>query len=180
MFYKSSCFWEIYINWAYFIGSNSVIFVQLMYDSCLLYRCWKHTSTASNSKRGSDDVWCLHIIESHMSNEFDIKETTVLFFFFSADDSGSGVGVCGLLLTWISWLLVVVTLPFSLCVCFKVSLTYWNSIGNSTSPNLTYLTKRSSMPWRSFSRKYFTHLPSFFGKLARRKSFCSIQVVNGP
>ena len=64
MFYKSSCFWEIYINWAYFIGSNSVIFVQLMYDSCLLYRCWKHTSTASNSKRGSDDVWCLHILAS--------------------------------------------------------------------------------------------------------------------
>ena len=88
-------------------------------------------------------------IESHMSNEFDIKETRVLFFFlfFSADDSGSGVGVCGLLLTWISWLLVVVTLPFSLCVCFKVSLTYWNSIGNSPSPNLTYLTKRSNLPW---------------------------------
>ena len=41
--------------------------------------------------------------------------------FITADESGSGVGVCGLLLTWISWLLVLVTLPFSLCVCFKVS-----------------------------------------------------------
>ena len=68
MFYKSSCFWEIYINWAYFIGSNSVIFVQLMYDSCLLYRCWKHTSTASNSKRGLDDVWCLHFHRQHTFN----------------------------------------------------------------------------------------------------------------
>ena len=100
---------------------------------------------------------------SHVQWIWHQRNYSTILFSFSADDSGSGVGVCGLLLTWISWLLVVVTLPFSLCVCFKVSLTYWNSIGNSTSPNLKYLslTKRSNMPWRSFFRNYFTHLPSF-------------------
>ncbi len=40
--------------------------------------------------------------------------------FFSAEESHSGIGFCGWLLTAISWGLVVVTLPFSLCVCFKV------------------------------------------------------------
>ena len=32
--------------------------------------------------------------------------------------------MCGWLLTAISWFVVIVTLPFSLCVCFKVNLTY--------------------------------------------------------
>ena len=42
--------------------------------------------------------------------------------FISAEESeGDGVGICGLLLTGISWLMVLITLPFSLCVCFKVS-----------------------------------------------------------
>jgi hypothetical protein len=39
---------------------------------------------------------------------------------FSAGDSDVGIGVCGWLLTAFSWLIVIVTLPFSLCVCFKV------------------------------------------------------------
>ena len=41
-------------------------------------------------------------------------------FSLPADESDSGVGLCGWLLTAISWALVMVTLPFSLCVCFKV------------------------------------------------------------
>ena len=45
----------------------------------------------------------------------------VLIFCFSADESENGIGLCGWLLTAISWGLVAVTLPFSLCVCFKVS-----------------------------------------------------------
>ena len=43
-------------------------------------------------------------------------------FYFLADESGDGVGICGWLLTTISWGLVMVTLPFSLCVCFKVGV----------------------------------------------------------
>ena len=40
----------------------------------------------------------------------------------TADETGGNrIGICGILLTWISWLLVLVTLPFSLCVCFKVT-----------------------------------------------------------
>ena len=45
---------------------------------------------------------------------------TILFLLISADESESGVGLCGWALTAISWALVMVTLPFSLCVCFKV------------------------------------------------------------
>ena len=33
-----------------------------------------------------------------------------------------GIGICGWMLTSISWFLVIITLPFSLCVCFKVLL----------------------------------------------------------
>ena len=38
----------------------------------------------------------------------------------SAAGASAGPGVCGWLLIAASWLLVLVTLPFSLCVCFKV------------------------------------------------------------
>ena len=34
-----------------------------------------------------------------------------------------GIGICGWLLTAFSWAIVIVTLPFSLCVCFKVETT---------------------------------------------------------
>ncbi|XP_071745653.1 band 7 protein AGAP004871 isoform X1 [Lepeophtheirus salmonis] len=45
-----------------------------------------------------------------------------------ADESDNGIGLCGWLLTMISWLLVVVTLPFSLCVCFKVVQEYERAV----------------------------------------------------
>ena len=38
----------------------------------------------------------------------------------SGDDPDTGIGMCGWLLSTISWFLVIITLPFSLCVCFKV------------------------------------------------------------
>ena len=47
------------------------------------------------------------------------------FFFFSAHDSDVGIGICGWLLTAFSWAIVIVTLPFSLCVCFKVSQNFF-------------------------------------------------------
>lgn len=45
-----------------------------------------------------------------------------------ADETESGVGLCGWLLTAISWALVMVTLPFSLCVCFKVVQEYERAV----------------------------------------------------
>ena len=39
----------------------------------------------------------------------------------SGDEPEPGIGMCGWLLTAISWFVVIVTLPFSLCVCFKVT-----------------------------------------------------------
>merc|ERR1719458_1454359 len=45
-----------------------------------------------------------------------------------AEEGEDGVGLCGLLLTMISWGLVLVTLPFSLCVCFKVVQEYERAV----------------------------------------------------
>jgi erythrocyte band 7 integral membrane protein len=46
----------------------------------------------------------------------------------TADESDNGIGLCGWLLTAISWALVFVTLPFSLCVCFKVVQEYERAV----------------------------------------------------
>ena len=39
-----------------------------------------------------------------------------LTFINSGDDPDTGIGMCGWLLTTISWFLVIITLPFSLSV----------------------------------------------------------------
>lgn len=44
------------------------------------------------------------------------------------DDPDTGIGMCGWLLTTISWFLVIITLPFSLCVCFKVVQEYERAV----------------------------------------------------
>jgi len=46
----------------------------------------------------------------------------------ASDESDNGVGLCGWLFTTISWGLVMVTLPFSLCVCFKVVQEYERAV----------------------------------------------------
>merc|ERR1719325_430900 len=45
-----------------------------------------------------------------------------------ANESEPGIGLCGWLLTMISWALVIITLPFSLCVCFKVVQEYERAV----------------------------------------------------
>jgi len=45
-----------------------------------------------------------------------------------ADENTDGIGLCGWLLTMISWGLVMVTLPFSLFVCFKVVQEYERAV----------------------------------------------------
>merc|ERR1719270_2313325 len=44
------------------------------------------------------------------------------------DDSDDGIGMCGWILTAISWAMVLATLPFSLCVCFKVVQEYERAV----------------------------------------------------
>ena len=41
----------------------------------------------------------------------------------AADDRDTKIGVSGRILTILSWLFVLVTMPFSFCICFKVM--YW-------------------------------------------------------
>merc|ERR1712098_891109 len=45
-----------------------------------------------------------------------------------ADDTDDGIGMCGWILTAISWAMVLATLPFSLCVCFKVVQEYKRAV----------------------------------------------------
>ena len=52
----------------------------------------------------------------HSGKYFCLMQENIL-----ADDTDDGIGICGWILTAISWAMVVATLPFSLCVCFKVS-----------------------------------------------------------
>merc|ERR1712083_758832 len=45
-----------------------------------------------------------------------------------AHDNDVGIGLCGWLLTAVSWAIVIVTLPFSLFVCFKVVQEYERAV----------------------------------------------------
>ncbi|GLH14047.1 Band 7 protein AGAP004871 [Gryllus bimaculatus] len=50
-------------------------------------------------------------------------------FCVAADDADTGdSGICGAILTALSWVLVFLTLPFSLCVCFKVVQEYERAV----------------------------------------------------
>ncbi|CAB4056838.1 STOM [Lepeophtheirus salmonis] len=44
------------------------------------------------------------------------------------DELDVGIGICGWLLTGLSWIIVIVTLPFSLFVCFKVVQEYERAV----------------------------------------------------
>jgi len=55
------------------------------------------------------------LIRSYLNNNNFLS-----FFSSAADDSNSGIGACGWILTGLSWVLVLATMPFSFFVCFKV------------------------------------------------------------
>ncbi|GFG33222.1 hypothetical protein Cfor_05531, partial [Coptotermes formosanus] len=44
------------------------------------------------------------------------------------DETDGDSGVCGTILTALSWVLIICTLPFSLCVCFKVVQEYERAV----------------------------------------------------
>jgi len=59
---------------------------------------------------------------SHVSNISNVKEEAAM----QSDDQG--MGLCGGMLLWVSWSLFLVTLPFSLLVCFKVVQEYERAV----------------------------------------------------
>ena len=70
-----------------------------------------HTNGShQNGKRGS-----------HVSTVSIYRQEEPAMGGMSGDEPEPGIGMCGWLLTSISWFVVIITLPFSLCVCFKVS-----------------------------------------------------------
>ena len=64
--------------------------------------------------RGDEEATCI------IGGERVMEKAYLVIFKYSADDEETGISVCGGVLTSISMLLVILTLPFSLCVCFKV------------------------------------------------------------
>ncbi len=85
--------------------------------------CWAlEISTFNSQGQVPQDTLLLHFSRQKNENAFLHPYIYAFpFFSLSADESDNGIGLCGWLLTAISWGLVLVTLPFSLCVCFKVS-----------------------------------------------------------
>ncbi|XP_068248119.1 band 7 protein AGAP004871-like isoform X1 [Palaemon carinicauda] len=47
---------------------------------------------------------------------------------YHPDENDSGIGLCGWVLTGLSWILVLVTMPFSFFVCFKVVQEYERAV----------------------------------------------------
>ncbi|XP_032795470.1 band 7 protein AGAP004871 isoform X2 [Daphnia magna] len=56
------------------------------------------------------------------------KQQREFQFVFGSGDSDTGIGVCGWILTIICWLLVLVTMPFSFFICFKVVQEYERAV----------------------------------------------------
>ena len=90
---------------------------------CLCWFTW-YDKGICNKKYGIIGMWYKSVSENISSSKYrrenDFAIMIYCLFRFSAEDHDVGLGICGWLLTAISWLLVIVTLPFSLCVCFKV------------------------------------------------------------
>ncbi|XP_068248123.1 band 7 protein AGAP004871-like isoform X4 [Palaemon carinicauda] len=58
----------------------------------------------------------------------NFKNTEKINKVFGADENDSGIGLCGWVLTGLSWILVLVTMPFSFFVCFKVVQEYERAV----------------------------------------------------
>ena len=56
----------------------------------------------------------------HTFGFFFMDDLPYLLLGSSPTKSSTGIGACGWILVLASWMLVLVTFPFSLCVCFKV------------------------------------------------------------
>ncbi|XP_065569542.1 band 7 protein AGAP004871-like isoform X2 [Artemia franciscana] len=64
-------------------------------------------------------------VESSPSNGLKKVEQD---FVFGADDVDSGIGLCGWLLAGLSWIIVLMTMPFSFFTCFKVVQEYERAV----------------------------------------------------
>merc|ERR1712051_443862 len=58
----------------------------------------------------------------------NMKKPASINFGDVAHDNDDGIGICGWLLTACSWAIVIITLPFSLFVCFKVVQEYERAV----------------------------------------------------
>jgi len=63
-----------------------------------------------------------------MADKFERNRPEEHDMVIGADDTSEGLGFCGWMLTVISWILVILTFPLSLCVCMKVVQEYERAV----------------------------------------------------
>ena len=72
--------------------------------------------------------YVIYIFDDDYCNLKDF-ETCLMIFFFSILDESEGAGFTAFLITAISIFLIIITVPFSLCLCVKVSILFvWINI----------------------------------------------------
>jgi len=91
------------------------------------YKNSKFKKLGSNVVKRMKVVKSMENIDAPASNGEREKPQAVTVI-IGADDSDDGIGMCGWILTAISWAMVLATLPFSLCVCFKVVQEYERAV----------------------------------------------------
>ena len=82
-------------------------------DSYHLFLCFRWA--AVRGRRWLRFLW-LH-------TQWFLSVIVIIYFFVSGgqqSDGGGGLGFCGYILMFLSMIVIVCTLPFSLCLCIKV------------------------------------------------------------
>lgn len=62
------------------------------------------------------------------NNEFIDFYLIFFSFFFPEENPDGEAGLCGSILVFLSWVLIILTMPFSLFVCFKVVQEYERAV----------------------------------------------------
>ena len=86
---------------------------------CFRNVCYFYFIESTAELESTGNSTCCEAFNVHSKNDMIFSK----FKFdecFAGEEPEPGIGMCGWLLTSISWFLVIITLPFSLCVCFKV------------------------------------------------------------
>lgn len=66
--------------------------------------------------------------EQNGATSFDTAVKRKASYHYEVNEESTGFGCCGWFLTVISWFLVGVTFPFSLCVCLRVVQEYERAV----------------------------------------------------
>ena len=119
-------------------------------------RCENQISFFNSLKVHQHNIFSPFIIVNKFmnSNKFWQQQRKIVsIIFFSAEDTDNGeASTCGKILIFLSWVLVFLTMPISLLVCFKVS--YVNVICCLTSIKISSLVSPFHSPFFCLRTKF--------------------------